>query len=302
MSRGVDRLKASLGGNIADSIRRDRGGPGAPPGHDGGRQGPPTDRYAGLDRVRAYAIPVDRIEPDPGQPRREFGGEELGRLAASLKARGQLQPVRVRWDEGRGVYVILAGERRWRAAKLAGLEALSCVVQEGDLTEDERLMVQLVENALREDLKPVEQARAFRRLMDARGYSTRDLADELHVAQSSVVRALSLLGLPAEVQDRVDGGSLPATTASELARIAEPDLQAEAARAAVEQGMNRAEVTDLVRALRSRRSAPAPAPAPDPVSVEVDGCVVTLRWRRANGLSPLQVLRRACREVRADGS
>jgi ParB family chromosome partitioning protein len=83
----------------------------------------------GVTRVKNVAqIPVEKIGPDPDQPREEFDEEALGRLADSLKARGQLQPIRVRWDEGRGLYVILVGERRWRAARMAGLPTLSAVI------------------------------------------------------------------------------------------------------------------------------------------------------------------------------
>ncbi len=100
-------------------------------------------------------IRVDRIVRDANQPREEFDPEGLASLAESLKTRGQLQPIRVRWDEGRGVYVIVCGERRWRAAALAGLETLTCVIHEGEI---DVLAIQLIENALREDLKPIEQA------------------------------------------------------------------------------------------------------------------------------------------------
>ena len=94
------------------------------------------------------------------------------------------------------MYVILAGERRWRAARMAGIDKLACVIHEAALTDEEKLAMQLVENALRTDLKPVEQARAYRRLIEARGYTTRELAAELHIAQTSVVRALALLESP----------------------------------------------------------------------------------------------------------
>ena len=120
--------------------------------------------------------------------------------------------------------------------------------------------MQLVENALRTDLKPVEQARAYRRLMDAKGYSTRDLAAELHIAQTSVVRAVAILDLPADVQVRVEGGELAATVAAELSRIADPTVQAEVAEAIVAEGLTRSEVTELVQAVKARRPAPGRRP------------------------------------------
>jgi ParB family chromosome partitioning protein len=156
---------------------------------------------------------VDRIAADPDQPREEFDPEALQRLADSLRAKGQLQPIRVRWDEGRGAYIIICGERRWRAATMAGLETLHCVIVEGTVEPVELLAIQLVENALREDLRPVEQARAYRTLMDQKGWSTRQLAAELAVTQPQVVRTLALLDLPAVVQEAVEQGTLAPGTA-----------------------------------------------------------------------------------------
>jgi ParB family transcriptional regulator, chromosome partitioning protein len=199
----------------------------------------------------------------------------------------------VRWDEGRGAYVILAGERRWRAARLAGLEKLACVIHEGVLTDEEKLAMQLVENALRADLKPVEQARAYRRLMDARGYSTRNLAAELHIAQTSVVRALALLELPADVQARVEGGELASTVAAELAKLPDAAVQAEVAQAVVSEKLTRNEVAELVQAVKSRR--PVPARRPDPVTIDLGDCSVTIRWKRASDTTTLQALRKAAK-------
>ena len=145
-------------------------------------------RWQGVSKNKnAVEVPVDKIGPDPDQPREEFDPEALDRLAASLKARGQLQPIRVRWDEGKEVYVIICGERRWRAAMKAGMATMSAVVVEGEILPAELLAMQLVENCLREDLKPVEQAKAFRTLMDRNGWSTRQLAAELAVAQTNIV-------------------------------------------------------------------------------------------------------------------
>jgi ParB family chromosome partitioning protein len=240
-------------------------------------------------------IPVAKIDRDPDQPRQEFDEEDLARLAESLRIRGQLQPIRVRWDEGRGVYVVLAGERRWRAARMAGLDRLACVIHEGALTDEEKLAMQLVENALRADLKPVEQARAYKRLMEARGYSTRELASELHIAQTSVVRTLSLLELPAEVQGHVEEGELAATVAAELTKLPDPALQAEVAQAVIAEGLTRTEVTELVQAVRARR--PTPTRRPDPVTVDLGDCTITVRWKKASETTALQALRKAAKQI-----
>jgi ParB family chromosome partitioning protein len=242
-------------------------------------------------------IPVEKIDRDPDQPRTEFDEDDLSRLAESLRIRGQLQPIRVRWDEGRGAYIVLAGERRWRAARMAGLDKLACVIHEGDLSGEEKLAMQLVENALRADLKPVEQARAYRRLMDARSYSTRDLAAELHIAQTSVVRALALLELPADVQARVEGGELASTVAAELARLPDAEAQAEVAQAVVSEKLTRSEVAELVQAVKARR--PAPARRPDPVTIDIGDCTVVVRWKKASDTTALQALRKAAKVAQA---
>jgi ParB family chromosome partitioning protein len=246
----------------------------------------------GLTREKAAArIAVDRIVRDPDQPREEFDEEALQRLADSLRTRGQLQPIRVRWDEGRGAYVVLVGERRWRAAQQAGLAELSCIVVDGELPADERLMIQLVENALREDLRPVEQARAYKALMEAREWSGNQLAKELHIAQSSVVRALALLELPAPVQAQVEQGALAATVAAELTKLPEPAMQAEVAQAIVDQGLTRSEVAEVVKAVRARRPAQT---RPDPVEVDLgDGITVVVRYRKPTTVTAQQALRKA---------
>src|SRR4051794_606339 len=139
-----------------------------------------ASKHDGVSRAKNVSIiPLDRIVRDPNQPREEFESEALRRLADSLKERGQLQPIGVRWDEALGVYVIVFGERRWRAAGMAGLLTVNAVVMEEAISPEDLIVVQLVENAVREDLRPIEQARAYRKLMDAKGWSTRQVAREL---------------------------------------------------------------------------------------------------------------------------
>jgi ParB family transcriptional regulator, chromosome partitioning protein len=296
MASKLDQLRQLGGRNVAESTGASRAD-GLPPGLDLTQSAGMPARLVGLAKEKGAArIPLERIERDPEQPRSEFDEESLARLAESLRARGQLQPIRVRWDEGRGVYVILLGERRWRAARMAGLSELSCVIHEGNLADDEKLAIQVVENALREDLKPVEQARAYRSLMDARSWSTRELAAELHVAQTSVVRALSLLDLPETVQDRVERGELAPSVAAEVAKLPDPEIQERVARAAVDEGLKRDEVAELVKAVRARR--PALATRPDPVEHDLgDGTVVIVKWKKNNRTTVVQALRKALKEA-----
>ena len=293
--KGVDRFKAKLGGNIQESMGAPASGGGSASGAGGPL--PPshgvTARYDGVTRPKdALTIPVEKLLPDPDQPRREFDEEELERLAESLKTRGQLQPIRVRWDAGQGAWVIVSGERRWRAARRAGLPALACVEVKGELSADTVLEDQLVENCLRTDLKPVEQARAFEALMDRKGLSGRQLADLLNLSRMTVARALSLLELPADVLDQVEQGTLTPSAAYEVGKITDAGVQAEVARAAVAEGLTRSEVNDLVQAVKARRPAPIAKREPETFDLG-DGVIVVVRWRKPGGLTPVQALRKA---------
>ena len=154
----------------------------------------------------------DQIDPDPDQPRQEFDSDGLGRLAESLRKFGQLQPVLVRKQGAR--YILVAGERRWRAAKLSGMPTIQCLVCRGGDVRS----IQLVENLMREDLQPIEQAKAYKEMMKKEGWKVRELARHLHLEHSRVAKALKLLELPASVQKAVDKGTIPPTTAYEIAK------------------------------------------------------------------------------------
>jgi ParB family transcriptional regulator, chromosome partitioning protein len=248
----LDELRRTTIGNVDESMGVGRG---AVHGVPLAGPRPVPGRMQGLIRSKdAAEIAVDRIGPDPDQPREEFDREALERLAESLKSKGQLQPVRVRWDEGRGLYVLVCGERRWRAARMAGMPTMSCVITEGPTGAGELLALQLVENALREDLRPLEQAKAFRSLMDQNGWSARQVARELAIAHPNVVRALALLDLPDSVQAQVERGTLPPATAYEVSKIADPAEQADLAARAVDEDLSRAEVVQAVRRVTSRPS------------------------------------------------
>ncbi len=248
----LDELLKAGGANIAESMGAGLSRPVA-----GEARGPAVpSRWQGVAKSKnAVEVPVDRIVPDPDQPREEFDPEALERLAESLKTRGQLQPIRVRWDEARDRYMIVCGERRWRAAGIAGLATLSCVVSEGPIDEGELRALQLIENCLREDLKPIEQARAFRALMDRNGWSGNQAARALGVSQPTVARALALLDLPEPIQEKVEEGTLSPATAYEIGKAHDPTIQGELADRVVAQKLSRAETVEAVKA--AARRAPA---------------------------------------------
>lgn len=163
-------------------------------------------------RTEILRLKPENIEPDPDQPRQEFGADGLARLAASLRTHGQIHPVVVRREMGR--YILVSGERRWRAAKLAGMPFIDAVFcKSGDVRA-----IQLLENVLREDLKPVEQAKAYQAIMVKEGWTARELSRRLNLEHSGVAKALKLLKLDPEVQEAVDDGKIPHTTAYEIAK------------------------------------------------------------------------------------
>lgn len=251
----LDQMRRSAGANIGESMGEGRAaGAGFSTGY-----APPTAasvpaRLQGVSKSRnAAEIPADKIGPDPDQPREEFDAEALERLAESMRTRGQLQPIRVRWEEARNQYVIICGERRWRAAMQAGLKTLSCVVSEGATDSGELLALQLIENALREDLKPVEQARAFKALMDRNGWTARQAARELAYPQSTLVKILELLELPASVQEKVERGELAVTTAYELRKIEDATEQTAVAERIASENLTRQEAGAIIGRARGAR-------------------------------------------------
>ena len=190
---------------------------------------------------------LDRIVPDPDQPRKEFSDDAIDRLSASLLKHGQLMPIRVRWNAEIGKWVVISGERRYRAALRAGLRTVACVFADGGLTQSEILQEQIIENLLREDLRPIEQARAYRQLMDLHGWTAKELAGELQVSQGTVSKSLSLLTLPAELQEQVEAGSIPATAAYEVAKVEDREVQRDIARRIVDEDLTRDATAGVVR-------------------------------------------------------
>ena len=166
----------------------------------------------------ARVIEVARIVADPSQPRTEFDDEELDRLAASLRDAGQRETIRVRWDAKQDRYVIVSGERRWRAAQRGGIPTLMAVVDGDDMTGDRLLEMQLIENCLRVDLSAVESGRAYKSLMMTWGCSQKELAARLHVSESKVSRAIQSLDLPEKVQQEITKGQRGGVTAVLKAR------------------------------------------------------------------------------------
>jgi ParB family transcriptional regulator, chromosome partitioning protein len=243
----TDALLREMSGNLAESIGVRK--PATAPAVAGPRQViPMTSPKEGFTRLRAAGeMLLANILPDPSQPRREFDQESIDQLAASIKAKGILQPLRVRWDAVLGKHIILVGERRYRAAVAAGLTAVPCIFVEDELTSAEILEEQLVENLLREDLNPIEEAHSFKRYMDLIGCPAKDLAHLLRISPSKVTRALSLLKLPDAVQEQLSEGTISPVTGYEISKAKDQSSQEELAKRVVEKGLTADETASAVR-------------------------------------------------------
>jgi ParB family chromosome partitioning protein len=213
---------------------------------------PPSDGDAGTAEAPAglLAVPVDAIRPNPHQPRKSFDETALGELAASIRSAGVMQPVVLRRDAAGEGWELVAGERRWRAARQAGLETIPALVR--DLADHELAEWALIENLQREDLNPIERAEAFGNLADAFGLDHGAIAERVGVNRVTVTNALRLLTLHPDVQALVRDGRLSNGQAKALAGIEDHDRQAALARRAVDEDWS---VRALEAAVRDGRGA-----------------------------------------------
>lgn len=208
---------------------------------------------------RLRMVPLSAIEPNKDQPRREFDEEKLQQLADSISRYGVLQPLLVR-DMGNGRYQLLAGERRWRAARLAGLTELP--VQLKELEDQGVLEVALIENLQREDLNPMEQAGGYRRLMDEFSLTQEEVAARVGRSRPAVANTLRLLSLPKTIQDMVQEGALSEGHGRALVGLDE-SVSLPLALQACEQGLSVRQLERLASAAaKAGREGESPAPEP----------------------------------------
>jgi ParB family transcriptional regulator, chromosome partitioning protein len=202
-------------------------------------------------------VPVSAIEPNPRQPRVDFPEESLAALARSIREVGVLQPVVVRARDGG--YEMVAGERRLRAARLAGLATIPAIVREGDDTES--LREALIENIHREDLGPLELASAFQELLEELGVTQETLAERLGYSRAHIANTIRLLSLPGDVQRLLAEGRLQAGHARALLGLPDEEARSSLALRIAAEELSVRQVEDLVRSHLDRAAPPARATA-----------------------------------------
>jgi ParB family transcriptional regulator, chromosome partitioning protein len=203
-----------------------------------------------------HELAIDMITPNPGQPRTDIGEEGIQELADSIAKVGLLQPIIVR-PLGEG-YQIIAGERRWRAARLAGLERVPVRVL--SKTETESLEIALIENLQRQDLNAIEEARGYRRLLTEYRMTQAELADKVSKSRSAITNALRLLDLPDDVQELVYENKMTAGHARAVLSVSDETARLNLAQKIVDQGLSVRDAENLARLYAAGQAERAPRP------------------------------------------
>jgi ParB family transcriptional regulator, chromosome partitioning protein len=219
----------------------------------------PTDVGSGAQpRLGAQEVPINQIEPNPYQPRNHFDEESLAGLTASIRELGVVQPVLVR-QLGSERYALIAGERRWRAAKRAGLQVIPIIVR--DVTDSLTLQHALVENLHRDDLNPLEEAAAYQQLIEDFNLTQEEVAQRIGKSRSAVANLLRLFQLPPQVQRLVAESRLSAGHAKALLGTPDRAFQEALARRVVADGLTVRETEDAVRQRNELGGSPPPPAA-----------------------------------------
>ena len=199
------------------------------------------------DENSIQMIRLTAIEPDPKQPRRNFDAERIEELAMSIKEKGLLEPILVRECQNPPHYEIIAGERRWRACRIAGLKEIPVIVREYD--DQERVEISLIENLQREDLNPIEEACAYQRLSEEFHQTQEEIARKVSKNRTSIANSMRLLKLPEAIQEMLSDGSLSMGQARALISLNDEELQIQIANRIVEENLSVREVEKLIRDL-----------------------------------------------------
>lgn len=217
--------------------------------------------------TRIETLPLREIEPDPGQPRKTFDDETLAELSASIAEHGLLQPIAVR-PKPSGGYLIVAGERRWRASRMAGLTEVPVIVK--DVSDEQAMELALVENLQREDLDPVEEAAGIRELMTRCDLTQEQAARKLGKSRSALANSLRLLSLPETVLELLKSGFITIGHAKVILGLPTPELQEEAAQMIADNQLNVRQAEALCKKLAKPAKEPVAAPLPSALPVEVE--------------------------------
>ena len=224
----------------------------------------------------SVSLPIAQVEPGLNQPRKHFEEEALADLAESIRQHGMIQPLTVR-RLASGYYQIIAGERRWRAARMAGLEEVPATIIEAD---DRKVMeLGLIENLQREDLNPMEEAGGYRVLMEEYGLTQEEVAQQVGKSRPAVANALRLLSLPPSLHPLLEDGQLSAGHARAILSVPSPQLQEKLADKVVAEGLSVRQTEALAKRLAAGEATPPPRPEGPDLSIYLKEAERTLGAR-----------------------
>ena len=233
----------------------------------------------------SVSLPIAQVEPGLKQPRKRFDPETLADLAESIRTHGIIQPLTVRRLSS-GYYQIIAGERRWRAAKLAGLSEVPAVIIEAD---DRRVMeLGLIENLQREDLNPMEEALGYQALVQDYGLTQEEAAQRVGKSRPAVANAMRLLALPDAIQALLEEGKLSAGHGRAILSVPDSALQKKLAQKVVQEGLSVRQTEAMAKRLAQADADPSPVPkAADPMKLYREAAAkdLTQRWGRKVSIS-----------------
>ena len=216
------------------------------------------ERNLSEDAGRIINLPLDSVTPNPDQPRTHFDESEIQDLAASINSVGLLQPIIVRKkDQG---YLVVAGERRLRACRLAGLKKIKAIVVQAD--EERNLTLALIENIQRADLDPIEEARAYRALVDRFKLRQQDVAEKVGRDRATITNSLRLLNLPEEIQEGISEGSISTGHAKVILSVSGRSRQTDLFREIVKKGLSVRALEQIVKDRKAGTEDPEKKPAP----------------------------------------
>lgn len=231
-------------------------------------------------------IDINDIKPNAGQPRKSFDENKLEELAESIEQHGLIQPLVLR-SAGQG-YEIVAGERRWRAARMIGLKELPCIVRE--LTDEENMLLAIIENMQREDLNPIEEAEGLKQMIDTYGLTQEQVSRGVGKSRPYITNSLRLLKLPAKLRYMTADGRLSMGHARALAAVKDEKLQLRLAERVVNEGLSVRQVEKLAQesGTKAERKKPRQTKSPDEKRVEMElrealGTKVSLQRKGARG-------------------
>lgn len=213
--------------------------------------------FSGIDTTSTgetvVELKISEVEPDPSQPRRDFDEIKLAELAGSIKEHGVITPIIVKKNDN-GFYRIVAGERRWRASKIAEAKTIPAIVR--DMSREELYQVSMIENLQRQDLNPVEEAKGYKRLMDEFNFTQEAISKKLGKSRSSIANSLRILNLPKEIIALLESGRISFGHAKVLLSCDDEKLQLALAAKAAEDGISVRELEELAKVPEKKKSKP----------------------------------------------